>query len=505
MSSSFLESPIPFTSSGPAPGVRAIEQQRDGVFVIYPQADFGLSTLDDGAWFNYAFGKVQQLSPFSPVTVRCCSGRVFNIKTTVNVPSPGIYFDLNGSTLAGNAAGLTVVSMLGPNNAGTPLSYSQFIMGSSITNGIIDGTATGTNSTGLLFGNGDSLQAWQIRVCNFIQTGSVGIWETNNKPASYTEKQNIRVETYNCLQHYLIDAPGSSDNSHFYGYWDIHMDVQTGQNGLKMQNSAGIRGGHMRIRGNYYPGSGANSVWLDFSGTNGHETCHIDTSFLEIHCEVTGSGASQCQTIKFGTNTASAGIHNCLGMILFSTGASTWIASDGVAGQLSFSGYINDATLRGINQPIQGSSPGMQPVNASPANPGSLTNTTLTHMGLGSNCQFTPTGSGNVFVEIRCNASTATANVPFTIGGRHADSTVTPVPTHAQNPAVGARINLNADENLQAAATAQGIVVVYSMILTGLTPGNLHWLDIVIATSNAADAAQVQNVSMVAYELPGIN
>jgi hypothetical protein len=419
------------------------------------------------------------------------------------IPTPGGWLHGNGGGSAGDPSPVyylgtgPAVQMLGPGSAGDPSPYPADVMGGAITDLVIAGDLAGAGATGLLFGNGDDFYLNRLRVANFNGAGSVGIHESNtvnNPNGSYTEKTWATVQVFNNTVNYLFDAPGSSDNSHFYGYWDIHLSVEAGQTGVQFANQAGIRGGIFTMRGNFYQTGSGSGIGIDFA--NGGSS-HIDTSTVNIHVETTGTGSATYQTIKFGNN-ASAGIQNCVGSILFAdTG---WTNSDLTGtGQFSFGGYINnnDPTLTEFNTAPAGwpGVTGAAPVSAAPG--GYTTAATTPGVMAGLNQTITPVNTGLILVLVDGVAFTETAAVPFSLSARHGTGT----PPSAGDAQTGARVNATADATLQAAAASEGTSFSFSGVIGPVTIGDTAWVDLAMYTSNASDEVSVTHVQVTLVEI----
>lgn len=131
--------------------------------------------------------------------------------------------------------------------------------------------------------------------------------------------------------------------------------------------------------------------------------------------------------------------------------------------------------------------------NTKPANPASTVSTTLVMMGCA--VAYTPASSGKVAVTVTGQATTATAAVSLTLGGRYGTGGAP-----ANGAAVtGTRFGAAADY----AVTPPGIGVGVPFCLTdvlALTPGTAYWLDLALSTSAAADAASLSNLSVTISE-----
>ncbi len=132
-----------------------------------------------------------------------------------------------------------------------------------------------------------------------------------------------------------------------------------------------------------------------------------------------------------------------------------------------------------------------------PSNPAATSSTSLKMMGLA--CAFTPANPGGiVLVTMSGVASTATAAVAVTAGGRYGTGSAP-----ANGAAVtGTRFGAASDLTLgPAAAAAAGIPFTLTALLQ-LISGTAYWFDLAVATGNASDAASVASIGVTIAELP---
>lgn len=134
---------------------------------------------------------------------------------------------------------------------------------------------------------------------------------------------------------------------------------------------------------------------------------------------------------------------------------------------------------------------------ANPGNPASTTSASLVMMGLGSTCKITPGSSGKTFVSITGGAATLVAAVIGNVGVRYGTGTA-PVNGAAVTGTRWAGVGDKQFKSSGVATTEDSLA--FTDLLT-LTPATAYWFDIALSTTNAADAAEVLNISFVAYEI----
>jgi hypothetical protein len=133
------------------------------------------------------------------------------------------------------------------------------------------------------------------------------------------------------------------------------------------------------------------------------------------------------------------------------------------------------------------------------AAPTGTTSVTLVMMGLGGTFAYTPAGSGNVLVTVTGQLYMTTAVVYAVLGCRYGTGTA-PVNGAA---VTGTRFGSSADTNVRAPVVGSTTPAGFAFTaLLALTPATAHWFDLALATSNAADQANVVNISMTFAEFP---
>jgi hypothetical protein len=142
--------------------------------------------------------------------------------------------------------------------------------------------------------------------------------------------------------------------------------------------------------------------------------------------------------------------------------------------------------------------PNAAPAQSSPGNPTATASTTPVMMGLA--VAYTPASSGLVQVIITGLYTCLTSSANMTIGGRYGTG--------------GAPIN-GAATTGTSWGTGTGDYLVRESALSGtgalpfaltglltLTPATAYWFDLALSTTNAADSAEVLNLSVSIAELP---
>jgi parallel beta-helix repeat protein len=138
--------------------------------------------------------------------------------------------------------------------------------------------------------------------------------------------------------------------------------------------------------------------------------------------------------------------------------------------------------------------------NFKPPNPPRTTSSVLVMMGLGAAARFTPNSTGKIEINFTCEVGIDGAPTNVTIGPRYGTLTA---PTNGA-AATGTRFGLGSDALIHpATSSASSAVSTFACtdVITGLTTGTPYWFDVAMGTSNPANAAFIQNVSMSITEL----
>jgi len=115
-------------------------------------------------------------------------------------------------------------------------------------------------------------------------------------------------------------------------------------------------------------------------------------------------------------------------------------------------------------------------------------------MGLGVTARFTPNSTGTIAINLTCAVGATAASTDVTVSPRYGTMTA---PTNSA-PVTGTRFGLGADALIRPATSS---AFACTDVITGLFPGTAYWFDVAIDTSDPANAAFIQNVSMSISEV----
>jgi parallel beta-helix repeat protein len=132
--------------------------------------------------------------------------------------------------------------------------------------------------------------------------------------------------------------------------------------------------------------------------------------------------------------------------------------------------------------------------NFKPADPSPTTSGTPVMMGLGVTARFTPNSTGRIEINLTCAVGVTAASTDVTVSPRYGTMTA---PTNG-NAVTGTRFGLGADALIRPTTFSP---FACTDVITGLSPGTAYWFDVAIDTSDPANAAFIQNVSMSISEV----
>ena len=309
---------------------------------------------------------------------------------------------------------------------------------------------------------------------------------------------------------------GKPSGVHFVG-----LNCNAGSVGAQIGNSGTDGTQKIRFENTVFSGSTTHGLWVQGNG--------IELTFANCEWGGNGTGATGTNYDIYWQGTASGRIHN-------SHFSNTPVApsSAGVQqnvslpsnnfGGLSFWNIIThdssntltqffgsnlpqvyffpsiSAAILNVPGNISASnvSPSAAPAAFHPSSPTGTSSTTLVMMGLGATCTYTPIGTGKVLVNVAAYATIATAPTGIVVGGRYGTGTA---PNNG-DAVTGTRFGPAGDPGMRSSAStgnANSVAAPFTDVLT-LTPGTTYWFDLAVATTNAADAASVNSISMTFLE-----
>lgn len=223
---------------------------------------------------------------------------------------------------------------------------------------IIDGTSSGTGSTGVHAGDILQLRI-DVAVQNFTGAGDIGVHLDNQN--YWTEQLQASVWANNCTNLVVLDSGGAITSTGSYDRADltVYLSQFAGQEGVVLQNGAQIVGGRLRIFGNVASSTSAlSNAVLTFTGATagGHSPATFSglaQCQLDINVESDGGHTFTAMTISYGST--SNVVVNCSGNVSFGPGNQfTQSNLTTVSAQFAFLGpIIGDPVLAEVNIPTR--------------------------------------------------------------------------------------------------------------------------------------------------------
>jgi hypothetical protein len=137
------------------------------------------------------------------------------------------------------------------------------------------------------------------------------------------------------------------------------------------------------------------------------------------------------------------------------------------------------------------------PVTYKPAAPSATSSATRVMMGLGSTCTYTPTGSGLVLVEIQASPYASTAAVYLLINALYGTGAAPANAAAETGTGIG-----NGPFTTRPPSTGSTVPSQFAVsAVLSLTPGTAYWFDLSLGTSNVADAANLETITVTLVEL----
>jgi hypothetical protein len=456
-------------------------------------------------------GKSRTASTATPAVIKVANGANLNAVITDKVylaggtapvaPSAsilirGLVIDGNSSNQAGgNGHGIILVT----EGSSVEECGVQNVRGSGIV--IADQNAAGNNTSSSL-----NQPENGVYRCNVYQPGVSGIVVQNNSGGL----------TDGYIMENIVDLNGAGTG--------VGIDVQTGGGWRVAYNHCYATPGdsfHLKtlscawIYGNYadnygQAGTSATTYYgflVTLSPFGGTEF----TDNVSAPAEAVGSGAANFTHFSFacnasgqnniltehgsharqrntGSGTSTAWAYSAVGgggtLAVFGKTSMGSTVGSTIIQQPSITGTVTFPDFRGAPQASQ------------PSNPSGTLSATLVMAGFA--IAFTPQATGKVKITVSGGAGVQTAVQNVTVGARYGTGTA---------PANGAAVTgtrIGVDQTARGPATTVAFNANWAITgeATGLTPGTAYWFDLAFDTGNAADQAQIGNVSLILEEVP---
>jgi hypothetical protein len=137
------------------------------------------------------------------------------------------------------------------------------------------------------------------------------------------------------------------------------------------------------------------------------------------------------------------------------------------------------------------------PLAVTPANPASTTSTTLVMAGIGSTAVITPNATGRLRITVNGDIYNSTATASNAVGLYGGAGTA---PSNGAAASGYTALGNPVKGRGSAAIVGYGLPFSLTWVVTGLTVGTAYWIDLGFDTGTAADAANLEDLSVTATE-----
>ncbi len=213
----------------------------------------------------------------------------------------------------------------------------------------LDGYGAGGSAVGMQVEDAQGLDMSDVAVYGF---GGKGIYYTSG--TGYAEESTVRARIVQCGT-YGTNTSGAVvfDSTSFdYGNYDFTIVTSPGVHGVILQNNAQLRGANLRIRGNFYARSSANTgAVIAVAPAGGSDTSYITDTQFDVAVESAGTGGQIGHTSVLMGSTSSSSQLTGTGVLSFNPFGPSTIYFQGISNSnyvpLGFSGYLQDGTSAG--------------------------------------------------------------------------------------------------------------------------------------------------------------
>jgi len=143
------------------------------------------------------------------------------------------------------------------------------------------------------------------------------------------------------------------------------------------------------------------------------------------------------------------------------------------------------------------------PLAVTPSNPAATTSTVLVMAGVGGTATITPAATGRLRITVNGDVYPSTATTQEHIGlfgGTGTAPSAGAIQSSGCSGACGAVLGATIAYKPYGVSAGMGLPFSLSWVVTGLATGTAYWIDLAFSTATAADAANLENLSVTATE-----
>ena len=213
----------------------------------------------------------------------------------------------------------------------------------------LTGYGAGASAIGMQVGNLQGLDMRDVAIYGFAGIGLNYLYGTGWAEESTVQARIVQCGTYGTSGSGAVVFDGTSFD---YGNYDFTIVTSPGVHGVVLQNGAQLRGANLRMRGNFYARTTANTgAVIAIAPAGGSDTSYITDAFLDVAVESAGTGGQIAHTSVLLGSTNSSSQLTGQGVLSFNPFGPATLYFQGFSNAnflpFGFSGYIQDGTAAG--------------------------------------------------------------------------------------------------------------------------------------------------------------
>lgn len=264
----------------------------------------------------------------------------------------GITFHQNQGMICPGGSAATTITYTGSGTAITITITGSFTGGQyagKFSGFFLTGYTAGAAAVGIQVGNLQGLDMQDVAVYGFGGKGIYYLFGTGWAEQSTVRARIVQCGTYGTATSGAVVFDGTSYD---YGNYDFTIVSNPGTHGVVLQNGAQLRGPKLRMRGNFYARTTANTgAVIAIAPAGGSDTSYITDADFDVAVESAGTGGQIAHTSVLLGSTNAASQLTGQGVLSFNPFGPTTLFFQGFSNAnfcpFGFSGYIQDGTAAG--------------------------------------------------------------------------------------------------------------------------------------------------------------
>lgn len=254
--------------------------------------------------------------------------------------------------MTGDGSAVTTLTYTGSGTAVTITISGSFTGGEyagKFSGFFLSGYTAGASAVGIQVGNLQGLDLQDAAIYGFGGKGLYYLFGTGWAEQSTVRARIVQCGTYGTATSGAVVFDGTSFD---YGNYDFTIVTSPGVHGVILQNGAQLRGARLRMRGNFYARTTANTgAVIAIAPAGGSDTSYITDAHLDVAVESAGTGGQIAHTSVLLGSTSAASQLTGQGVLSFNPFGPSTLFFQGFSNAnfcpFGFSGYIQDGTSAG--------------------------------------------------------------------------------------------------------------------------------------------------------------